>query len=108
MQTTQQGIAQRNASLDEMFAAVREEHRLLGVHIAAGKVRLAELREQAEGLRGNVGNDPGRVQELADLDAMVANLAGSTHLVTCCHSLPLRTATRICTRLAAICSLRWI
>lgn len=74
VQTTQQGIAQRNASLDEMFAAVREEHRLLGVHIAAGKVRLAELREQAEGLRGNVGNDPGRVQELADLDAMVANL----------------------------------
>ncbi|EMJ7039729.1 MULTISPECIES: tellurium resistance system protein klaB [Pseudomonadota] len=74
VQTTQQGITQRNASLDEMFAAVREEHRLLGVHIAAGKVRLAELREQAEGLRGNVGNDPGRVQELADLDAMVANL----------------------------------
>ncbi|CAD7741763.1 tellurium resistance protein [Xanthomonas vasicola] len=74
VQATQQSITQRNASLDDMFVAVREEHRLLGVHIAAGKLRLAELGAQAESLRGSLENDPGRVQELADLDAMLANL----------------------------------
>lgn len=74
VQATQQSITQRNASLDDMFVAVREEHRLLGVHIAAGKLRLTELGAQAESLRGSLENDPGRVQELADLDAMLANL----------------------------------
>jgi uncharacterized protein YaaN involved in tellurite resistance len=74
VQTTQQNVAARNGNLEDMFGAVREEHRLLGVHIAAGKVRLAELQEHAANLRGSIGNDPARVQELADLDALTANL----------------------------------
>lgn len=72
--TTQTSIQTRNAGLEDMFAAVREEHRLLGVHIAAGRVRLNELRAVADELRGNVGNDPAHVQELSDLDAVIANL----------------------------------
>ncbi|MBD8828991.1 toxic anion resistance protein [Pseudomonas sp. CFBP 13602] len=74
VQTTQSSVATRNVALTEMFQAVREEHRLLGVHIAAGKVRLAALQADADQLRGNIGNNPGRVQELADLDAMISNL----------------------------------
>ncbi|WP_322075519.1 toxic anion resistance protein [Burkholderia cenocepacia] len=74
VETTQGNVSQRNAGLEEMFGAVREEHRLLGVHIAAGKIRLGELRAQADALRSSVGNDPARVQELADLDALTANL----------------------------------
>ncbi|HGJ7738034.1 TPA: toxic anion resistance protein [Pseudomonas aeruginosa] len=74
VQTTQGNIQARNAGLEDMFGAVRQEHRLLGIHIAAGRVRLGELRTQAEALRGNIGNDPARVQELADLDAIIANL----------------------------------
>lgn len=72
--TKQAGVRERNAQLDEMFTAVREEHHLLGVHIAAGRVRLAELRVLAEQQRQNLGNDPGSVQALADLDAVIANL----------------------------------
>lgn len=71
---TQSNIATRNAGLQDMFESVKEEHRMLGVHIAAGKVRLGQLRELAGEQRGKVGNDPARLQELADLDALIANL----------------------------------
>lgn len=74
VQSTQEGIANRNAGLEVMFDSVRSEHRLLGVHIAAGKVRLSELQAEANALREQIGNDPGRVQELADMDALVSNL----------------------------------
>lgn len=71
---TQANIDARNIALSEMFTGVRGEHRLLGIHIAAGKSRLQELRAEAEELRGAVGNDPALVQELSDLDGMIANL----------------------------------
>lgn len=71
---TQTGLAARNASLEEMYLSVREEHRLLGIHIAAGKQRLGELVVEANELRGSIGNDPGRLQQLSDLDSLVANL----------------------------------
>lgn len=74
VQTTQANIQTRNVGLEDMFGAVREEHRLIGIHIAAGRVRLNELRALADTQRGNVGNDPARVQELADMDAMNAHL----------------------------------
>jgi uncharacterized protein YaaN involved in tellurite resistance len=74
VQATQANIAARNEGLQDMFEAVREEHRLLGVHIAAGKVRLSEIKAIANDRRSNVGNDPARLQELADLDALTANL----------------------------------
>lgn len=71
---TQTGIAARNAGLEEMFGSVREEHRLLGIHIAAGKQRLGELVALANGMRSEIGNDPARLQQLSDLDSLVANL----------------------------------
>ncbi|WP_310638893.1 toxic anion resistance protein [Burkholderia gladioli] len=71
---TQTNIAARNEGLQDMFESVREEHRMLGVHIAAGKIRLGQLRESADEQRGKIGNDPARLQELADLDALIANL----------------------------------
>ncbi|HBP6526364.1 TPA: toxic anion resistance protein [Pseudomonas aeruginosa] len=71
---TQSGIAARNAGLEEMFGSVREEHRLLGIHIAAGKQRLGELVVLANEMRSEIGNDPSRLQQLSDLDSLVANL----------------------------------
>lgn len=70
---SQKGLRQRNGLLDEMFVSVTTEHRLLGLHIAAGKVRLQELREQAAQMRAQPLSPTG-VQQLADLDALVANL----------------------------------
>ncbi|MGG5276358.1 toxic anion resistance protein [Pseudomonas syringae pv. coryli] len=74
VQTTQDSIRDRNMGLEDMFASVREEHRLLGMHIAAGRVRLGEMLVENDELRANIGNDPGRVQELADRDAIAASL----------------------------------
>ena len=74
VQTTQTSIQQRNTGLEDMFSSVRDEHRLLGIHIAAGRLRLDELRETAKEQRSDIGNDPGRVQALSDLDAVIANL----------------------------------
>lgn len=71
---TQSGISSRNADLESMFQSVREEHRLLGIHIAAGKQRLFELSTHVEDLRQHIGNDPSRLQEVADLDALISNL----------------------------------
>lgn len=71
---TQAGISARNTGLESMFVAVREEHRLLGIHIAAGKQRLAELQTHVSQLRANIGNDPARLQQVADLDALISNL----------------------------------
>lgn len=72
----QDAVRERNTQLEEMFAAVREEHHMLGVHIAAGRMRLAELQAQAQRQREGLGssNDPASVQAMADLDAMIANL----------------------------------
>jgi uncharacterized protein YaaN involved in tellurite resistance len=72
--TTQSNIQQRNAGLEEMFVSVMDEHRLLGIHIAAGRLRLGELRVLAQQQRSDIGNDPARVQALSDLEAVIANL----------------------------------
>lgn len=73
IEVTQQGLYARNESLEEMFGAVREEHHLLGLHIAAGKLRLEELKADAETLRAQA-QTPTEVQDLADLDALLASL----------------------------------
>lgn len=70
---SQKALVQRNASLDEMFTAVTVEHRLLGLHIGGGKVRLQELSEEAAQMR-LLPLSPTDVQQLADLDALIANL----------------------------------
>ena len=57
-----------------MFASVLDEHRLLGIHIAAGRLRLGELRVLAQQQRSDIGNDPARMQALSDLEAVIANL----------------------------------
>lgn len=72
--TTSGNIRARTSALDEMFTAVSEEHRVLGIHVAAGRLRLSQLRTEADAIRGTVGNNPARLQELADLDAMNAAL----------------------------------
>lgn len=71
---TQDGLRSRINALEHMFGSVRDEHRMLGIHIAAGKRRLVELREEAETLRQNLNNDPTKVQGLSDLEALISNL----------------------------------
>lgn len=74
VEVTQDNLITQNAGLAETFGAVREEHRMLGVHIAAGKIRVAELTVAAAELRSGIGNSPAKIQEVADLDALISNL----------------------------------
>lgn len=70
---TQENLSRHNESLENMKVAVKEEYREMGIHIAAGKLRLAELTDELTHLRASA-NSPMEVQQLADLDAYVSNL----------------------------------
>lgn len=70
---TQNGLSLRVASLDEMFGAVKEEYRLLGLHIAAGRLKLNDLRDDADAMRSR-DLSPAEVQELNDLENLISNL----------------------------------
>lgn len=74
VQTTQVGLVERNRSLESMYSAVVEEHRMLGIHVVAGRLRLHDLAAHSEELRSLVGNDPSKLQRLADHDTLIANL----------------------------------
>jgi len=73
VQKTQQGLSASTQALEDMFEAVKVEHHLLGMHIAAGKMALQDFRAKAEDMRMTV-NEPTEVQELADLDSRISNL----------------------------------
>ncbi|MDO5610934.1 MAG: toxic anion resistance protein [Pseudomonadota bacterium] len=49
---TQARQSERVREYDQMHAIVREEHRELGIHVAAGRQRLAELRNELDALHG--------------------------------------------------------
>ena len=70
----QGNIVTRNAALNDMYDAVKAEHRLLGLHIAAGKIQLEKMRTRAAQDKLLVGEDPARVQALMDYEALITNL----------------------------------
>jgi uncharacterized protein YaaN involved in tellurite resistance len=72
--TTQEGMVERNKSLEDTFHSVRSEHRALGLHIAAGKQRLIELQVEADSLRSAFDGGPAKAQELSDLTALISML----------------------------------
>lgn len=68
--TRQGALHDRDVQLGNMFDAVREEYQLLGLHVAAGRVRLAQLEGAIERFR--VRSDLGAIdlQRLSDMQAM--------------------------------------
>lgn len=74
VEATQSGIRERNAGLEDMHVGVREEHRLLGIHVAAGKMRLAEIRAHLVQLREGGQGDIQAAHEIADLETVATNL----------------------------------
>lgn len=70
----QTNIQSRNEQLEQMFGSVGAEHRLLGIHVAAARIRLGEMRQEVEAIRHSAGSDPTLVQAIADMDASIAQL----------------------------------
>lgn len=73
VEQTQRGLAKRNETLEDMFAAVQAKYRLRGLQIAGGKLRLAELRDRTTSLRATA-TSPADMLELSELDAACTNL----------------------------------
>lgn len=73
VETMQGGLKMRNEALDASFDSVKEEHALLGVHIAAGEKVLESLRRQLARNAGGAG-DAFKGQERQDLNAAIAAL----------------------------------
>lgn len=78
--TMQRGLAERIDSLEDSFESVRQEHKLLGIHVAAGEMALVGIRDRVA--RSDAGPD-GEVQawvesELA-LEKRVADLRMLQH-----------------------------
>jgi uncharacterized protein YaaN involved in tellurite resistance len=71
---TQGGMVERNNGLEEAFCSVRNEHRALGLHIAAGKQRLIELQADADAMRSDFDGGPTKAQELSDLNGLISML----------------------------------
>ena len=70
---SQKGLAQRVEGLEQMFASVKEEHHLLGLHIVAGKVHLEALKLRSSTLKDGE-TTPAKMQEIQDVETTIANL----------------------------------
>lgn len=73
----QRGLTERIEGLGHNFTAVKQEHRLLGLHIAAGQVAISKIQQdialmQAQADAGELSGM--RVQDLQDSTAAVATL----------------------------------
>ncbi|MFB9168430.1 toxic anion resistance protein [Chromobacterium piscinae] len=73
VEDSQKGLAERVVGLEQMFVSVKEEHRLLGLHIVAGKVHLESQRARSNELQaGEI--TPAKLQEIQDMETTLANL----------------------------------
>ncbi len=67
------GLMERIGALESMFLSVKEEYRLLGLHTAAGKLKLDTLRQQITGLRREKLTQE-RALAIGDLEQVIAYL----------------------------------
>lgn len=74
----QDTIKQRNHELDQMFEAVTDEHKVLGIHIMTGQIKLDEIKEiiakKQDELIKTGSNNPLLSQEISDLTFAMASL----------------------------------
>lgn len=73
----QRGLTERIESLGNNFTSVKQEHRMLGLHIAAGQVAISKIRQDIDLMQAQaeIGQLAGmRVQDLQDSSAAVATL----------------------------------
>jgi uncharacterized protein YaaN involved in tellurite resistance len=74
VQAMQGGLSQRVEQLEGAFESVKQEHALLGAHIAAGTMALQRLNSRLETEGAGAATDPMKAQETQDLRSAVAAL----------------------------------
>ncbi len=74
VETSQSGLKKRVGTLDQMFAAVQEEYKQLGVYIAAGKIKQTEIQDFIHQLTARDEQDQQTTQQIYDLNHLANNL----------------------------------
>ena len=70
---SQQGLKTRVNTLDQMFGAVQDEYKQLGIYIAAGRLKTKEIQAQL-GMLGQQDTQPSTTQQIYDLNHLANNL----------------------------------
>lgn len=78
IETSQQGLKSRVEMLDKMYAAVQEEHHLLGVYVAAGQLKQQDIAQNIAEL-STQEQDQHTVQQIYDLNHAANNLEKRVH-----------------------------
>lgn len=71
---TQKNMIQRNEQLETMLQAVRDEHREMGLYIAAGELALQQLATRRAELAAEGVHDPLKAQEASDVESAMSLL----------------------------------
>lgn len=71
--STKNRLVDRVSHAEQMFQDVKDEHRLIGLYIAAGKLRLEEMKALASAARARTLTQS-EVQDLNDLENAIATL----------------------------------
>lgn len=79
IETNQSGLTNRVHLLDNMFDNVNNDYRSLGLHIAAGHLKLQELKNEIKDLSNGNQQDQNVIQRIYDLNHVCNNLEKRLH-----------------------------
>lgn len=79
IEKNQTGLTSRVHTLDRMFENVNNDYRSLGLHIAAGHLKLQDLKQEIVELSAGSKQDQNVIQRIYDLNHVVNNLEKRLH-----------------------------
>lgn len=79
IEVNQNGLKDRINLLNGMFDGVQNDYRSLGIHIAAGKLKLQEIQEEIASLAPHAEKDQTASQKIYDLNHVYNNLDKRLH-----------------------------
>jgi uncharacterized protein YaaN involved in tellurite resistance len=79
IEKNQTGLTSRVHTLDRMFENVNNDYRSLGLHIAAGHLKLQDLKQEIVELSAGNKQDQNVIQRIYDLNHVVNNLEKRLH-----------------------------
>jgi uncharacterized protein YaaN involved in tellurite resistance len=94
VETSQIGLKDRVELLEKMFTGVNEEYRILGIYIAAGKLRQAELKKMLDDLSSEQQNQT-VIQQIYDLNQTINSLEKRIHDLSLLQQSALQTLPMI-------------
>ena len=79
IEVNQQGLKERIHVLESMFENVNNDYRALGLHIAAGRLKLEDIQKNISDLSNGNKDDVNVIQKIYDQNAIANNLEKRLH-----------------------------